>query len=63
MEFNGDISQWNVSHMIIMNGMFFESKFKGDISKWNVSEKTNMRGTFGKSALEKAKKIPKWYKK
>jgi len=31
-EFNGDISQWNVSNVTSMSCMFLNSKFNGDIS-------------------------------
>ena len=40
--FNGDISQWDVSNVTDMSGMFWWSKFKGDISRWNVSNVTDM---------------------
>ena len=36
-QFNGDISQWNVSNVTHMSEMFNKSKFNGDISKWNLS--------------------------
>ncbi|WP_405332568.1 BspA family leucine-rich repeat surface protein [Fibrobacter sp.] len=62
-QFNGDISQWNVSKVTSMMMMFDSSQFKGDISKWDVSKGTNMIGMFDDSALEKTKKLPKWYKK
>jgi surface protein len=44
--FNGDISEWNVSNVKDMCGMFQGSKFNGDISKWNVSNVKNMRSMF-----------------
>ena len=62
-KFNGNISQWNVSKVTSMMMMFNSSQFNGDISKWDVSKVTNMIGMFDDSALKKAKKIPKWYKK
>jgi len=34
--FNGDISRWDVAHVIKMNYMFYNSEFNGDISNWNV---------------------------
>ena len=41
--FNGDISQWNVSNVNDMSGMFLSAlSFNGDISKWDVSSVTNM---------------------
>ena len=33
-QFNGDISNWNVSNVGWMDGMFYNSNFNGDISKW-----------------------------
>ena len=44
-----DISEWDVSNIKSMRGMFFmctELKSVGDISKWNVSKVTNMSGMF-----------------
>ena len=38
LNFNGDISNWDVSKVIYMTCMFYEcKKFNGDISKWDVS--------------------------
>jgi hypothetical protein len=34
--FNGDISRWDVAHVIKMDYMFYNSEFNGDISSWNV---------------------------
>ena len=62
-QFNGDISKWDVSNVTSMFMMFDSSQFNGDVSKWNVSRVTNMVGMFDDSALKKAKKLPKWYKK
>ena len=45
-EFNGDISQWDVSNVTDMSFMFFCSKFNGDIGQWNVSNVTDMRDMF-----------------
>lgn len=49
--FNGNISQWNVSNVKNMNSMFSgdffnSSKFNGDLSKWNVSNVTDMGEMF-----------------
>ena len=41
-QFNGDISNWDVSNVTNMSYMFYDSQFNGDISKWNVSNVTNM---------------------
>lgn len=46
-EFNGDISQWDVSNVTNMRFMFcFNCNFNGDISKWNVSNVKNMESMF-----------------
>ena len=44
--FNGDISKWDVSNVICMQGMFYGSEFTGDISKWNVSNVKDMSYMF-----------------
>ena len=45
-DFDGDISDWDVSNVTNMNGMFSLSKFNGDISNWDVSNVTSMRSMF-----------------
>ena len=63
-EFNGDISNWDVSNVEDMDFMFSESKFtgeNGDISKWDVSNVKNMKYMFYDTPLYK--NPPKWYKK
>ena len=47
--FNGDISKWDVSNVICMQGMFYGSEFTGDISKWNVSSVTDTSDMFRES--------------
>jgi surface protein len=44
--FNGDISQWNVSNVTNMYRMFEGSKFNGDISEWDVKNVKNMHYIF-----------------
>ena len=45
--FNGDISNWNVSNVTNMRFMFYRCKlFNQDISNWNVSNVTDMSGMF-----------------
>jgi surface protein len=61
-EFNGDISNWDVSKVNNMAGMFKNSQFNEDISNWNVAKKTDKTDMFKKSLLEKERKLPKWYK-
>ncbi len=48
-EFNGDISNWDVSKVEKMEETFNDSKFNGDISNWNVSNVKSMRTMFHKS--------------
>lgn len=46
-KFNGNISMWNVSKIITMEGMFLHNKdFNRDISRWDVSNVKNMQGMF-----------------
>ena len=47
--YNGDISKWNVSNVLNMEGMFMSSKFNGDISEWDVSNVENMKYMFDNS--------------
>ena len=50
--FNGDISNWDVSNVTNMNGMFlYASSFNGDISRWDVSSVTNMESMFHGSSF------------
>ena len=45
--FNGDISEWNVSNVTNMRFMFYGCKlFNQDISNWDVSNATDMSGMF-----------------
>ncbi len=48
-----DISNWDVSNVTNMSGMFFLSKFQGDISNWDVSNVTNMSAMFRGDAYHK----------
>jgi surface protein len=41
-QFNGDISEWDVSNVQDMSYMFESSQFNGDISRWDVSNVTNL---------------------
>ena len=41
--FNQDISNWDVSNVTNIGGMFCKSSFNQDISKWNLSNMTNMK--------------------
>ena len=45
--FNSDISRWNTSNVIDMNGMFIRaSAFNQNIGSWNTSNVTNMNAMF-----------------
>ena len=44
-----DISEWDVSKVTSMGGLFSKAKSIGDISKWNVSNVRNMKGMFSYS--------------
>lgn len=48
-DFNGDISNWDVSNVKSIRGMFEKSKFNGDLSKWDVSNVENMSWLFANS--------------
>jgi surface protein len=41
-QFNGDISNWDVSKVKSMGWMFHDSQFTGNISNWDVSKVTDM---------------------
>ena len=45
-KFNGDISEWNVSNVKNMHGMFYGSDFNGDILNWDVSNVMSMGEMF-----------------
>ena len=46
-DFNGDISQWNVSNVEDMNHIFCCcEEFNSDLSRWDVSNVTNMLSMF-----------------
>ena len=47
LNFNGNISQWDVSNVTNMYGMFYSCwKFNQDISSWDVSNVTDMSCMF-----------------
>ena len=49
LQFNRDISGWDVSNVQDMRWMFQDSQFNGDISGWNVSNVQRMGWMFGNS--------------
>ena len=59
-KYSGDISEWDVSRVTTMSGMFHSaSSFNADISKWDVSKVNNMARMFYKVLLFNAD-ISKW---
>lgn len=60
-DFRGNISDWDVSNVEKMTGMFLRSTFDGDLSKWNVSKVKEYDQCFDGSPLEKKpEKQPKF---
>lgn len=49
--FNGDISRWQVGHVVWMNNMFEGSAFNGDISNWNVARVRSFKQMFHSGAF------------
>lgn len=45
-EFNGNISEWNVSNVKILDSMFEDSKFNKDISNWKIDSDTSFKNMF-----------------
>jgi surface protein len=62
-KFNGDISHWNVSNVTDLHEMFTASKFSGDVSGWKFAHKPKSKNAFKGTSLERAGKLPPWYKK
>lgn len=52
INFQGDISQWNVSGATNMHEMFKKSTFNGDISRWNVARVQDMSFMFEESKFD-----------
>ena len=60
IDFNSDLSKWNVSSVKDMAYMFNGcDKFNSDLSKWDVSSVEDMRSMF--SGCQSLKQIPSWY--
>ena len=58
----GDLSNWDVSKVQSMRGMFtwcVELKSPGNLSRWNVSNVEYMYGAFSGAGITN---IPSWYK-
>ena len=52
-QFDGDISEWDVSSVEDMCSMFRNSKFNGDISNWQVENVVYMNWMFAHSRFDK----------
>jgi surface protein len=59
MNFEGDVSEWDVSNVTNMSFMFSSSVFNGDISQWDVS-KVKFKIDMFEGCSIKAKYIPKF---
>ena len=56
-DFNGDISNWDVSNVTNMHAMFCKCKsFNQDISKWNVSNVKKINNIFDYCSIEEKHK-------
>ena len=44
--FNSDISGWDTSNVVSLNGAFSNTSFNKDLNNWNTSNVTDMSGTF-----------------
>ncbi|MDQ0567733.1 BspA family leucine-rich repeat surface protein [Mycoplasma yeatsii] len=50
IDFNGNLSSWDVSNVRVMKNMFKKTKgFNGDLSSWNVSNVIDTSGMFHKA--------------
>ena len=49
--FNSDISNWDVSNVVDMSGMFFSSSFNQPLNNWNVSRVIDMSEIFTSSTF------------
>ena len=51
-EFNGNISEWDVSNVKDMRGMFAYSNFNQDISSWKINKDCNTNHVFEGCPIE-----------
>ena len=61
-EFNGNISEWDVSNVKDMRGMFAYSNFNQDISNWKINKKCDIGYMFNDCPIKEEYK-PKSLKK
>ena len=61
LDFNGDVSSWDVSNVTNMEGMFYNcKKFDGDLSKWNTSKLDNASYMFAICTKFTGKGLKNW---
>jgi Mycoplasma protein of unknown function, DUF285 len=53
LDFNGDVSRWNVSNVTTMMFMFYSTQFNGNISQWDVSSVRIMSSMFSHSPFNR----------
>lgn len=59
-EFNGDISEWDMSNAECLEAMFYYSNFNGDISKWDVRKCNILAAMFERSKFDRKKDLENW---
>jgi hypothetical protein len=64
-DFNGDISEWDVSNVVDMRNMFEDCpKFEGKgLEKWDISSCTNFTATFKNCHNLEGDKLESWQSK
>lgn len=58
LQYNGDISKWDMSNATNINSMFMYSNFSGDISEWNMTSVQNADFLFAYSTFNSD--VSKW---
>ena len=62
-DFNGNLSNWDVSNVTDMTSMFEDTNYNKNISMWNVSNAKHYKNIFSNCPLEyKVNKQPKFNK-
>ena len=60
-DFNADLSNWNVSRVTTMEGMFRNAPaFNGDLGRWKVHNVRNMNSMFDNAASYEGKGLDQW---
>lgn len=61
VEFNGDISEWDVSNGTNFLHMIFNSNYSRDLSKWNINKDAIVDSIVPKiNMMNKIAKLPEW---